>query len=315
MEERNVQLYYFPASYYSQKVLIALQEKEVKYKAVLIDIHNGDQDTPKYMRLNPAGLVPMLQDGDKFVKESEDIVEYIDREFPTDSKLVPDMSTEMGKEVTKWRKIINDISIETITFGVMCHPELSAGGLKFPRLMIKSKTDVLSGLQVKIRQLQDLADEHPDLREAYTAKIGKLQKRTTSWDDKESVAKVLDDLEATMDKIEEQLLKVEADPSRELWLCGQQFTAADINLSILLGRLELLGLTQRYHSADKRPKTQSYWEQVKKRPTVLRVTVNAVRNVMKMRLGRSLKKAIPLLGGLVTLGLAAGLAFAFAQKR
>ena len=106
-----------------------------------------------------------------------------------------------------------------------------------------------------------------------------------------------------------------SDPSKELWFCGQQFTAADINLCILLGRLDLLGLSERYHNAETRPRLHAYWAQAKKRPTVRRVTVNMGLEMAKMKLKKSVKTVLPVVGGLVTLGLAAGLAYAFAQKR
>ena len=67
----------------SVQVVIALQEKEVKYEPVIIDIHNGEQNQAWFLRLNSSGVVPTLQDGEKIITESEDIVDYIDREFPT----------------------------------------------------------------------------------------------------------------------------------------------------------------------------------------------------------------------------------------
>lgn len=82
-----------------------------------------------------------------------------------------------------------------------------------------------------------------------------------------------------------------------------------------MGRLDLLGLAGRYHNAEKRPRLHAYWEAAKKRPTVNRVTVRAIREMMKMNVKKGLKNALPYLGGLVTVGLAAGLAFVFAQKR
>ena len=106
-----------------------------------------------------------------------------------------------------------------------------------------------------------------------------------------------------------------ADPSKELWFCGQQFTAADIILCVLLGRLDFMGLGERYHSTDKRPCLHSYWQQAQKRPSVQRYVVHAVRNLMRRKIVKGVKAALPIVGGLVTVGLAAGLAFAFAQRR
>lgn len=48
----------------------------------MIDIHTGHQYDPWYMRMNPAGTVPTLQDGEKIIKDSEEIISYIDRKYP-----------------------------------------------------------------------------------------------------------------------------------------------------------------------------------------------------------------------------------------
>lgn len=74
--------------------------------------------------------------------------------------------------------------------------------------------------QHTIQKLQQLADEHPDLREAYTAKISQMQKRLASLNNKETIVKVLDDLEATMDQVEDQLKKVDAGEMTDLIVPG-----------------------------------------------------------------------------------------------
>ena len=65
------------------QVLVVLKEKGVKYEETLVDILNGEQDEPWYIRKNPSALVPALEDGENLVKESQDIMDYVDREFPS----------------------------------------------------------------------------------------------------------------------------------------------------------------------------------------------------------------------------------------
>ena len=55
----------------------------MEYEPVIVSIHAGEQNEAWYMRITSAGVVPVLQDGEKIIKESENIVDYIDREFPT----------------------------------------------------------------------------------------------------------------------------------------------------------------------------------------------------------------------------------------
>lgn len=68
----------------------------------------------------------------------------------------------------------------------------------------------MASLQINAAKIEQLADEHPDLREAYMAKVSDLQKRRQFVSDKDKVVKVLDELETTLDQVEQQLKKVDA---------------------------------------------------------------------------------------------------------
>ena len=54
---------------------------------MVVNIHGGEQIQAWYMRMTSTGVVPILQDGEKIIKESENIVDYIDREFPTGNEI------------------------------------------------------------------------------------------------------------------------------------------------------------------------------------------------------------------------------------
>lgn len=49
------------------------------------------------------------------------------------------------------------------------------------------------------------------------------------------------------------------------WLCGELFSIADIDLAILLNRLNLLGYERRFWTEGKRPHIQAYWERIQQR--------------------------------------------------
>ena len=70
--------------------------------------------------------------------------------------------------------------------------------------------EILASFQIRGKKMEQLADEHPDLREAYMSKVANYQKYGSTLANKENVTKALDDLEGLMDKVEEQLKKVEA---------------------------------------------------------------------------------------------------------
>ena len=59
-----------------------LYEKGVAFKERIVFIHFGEQHESWYRRVNPNGLVPALQDGDKTTVESEEIINYVDKTCP-----------------------------------------------------------------------------------------------------------------------------------------------------------------------------------------------------------------------------------------
>jgi len=86
-----MKLYFVPQSPYSQKALIALEEKGAPYEKELVNL--GDPAArAEYEKLNGFGKVPFLHDTarDWFVPESSVIIEYLDRHVPGGTRLVPD---------------------------------------------------------------------------------------------------------------------------------------------------------------------------------------------------------------------------------
>ena len=59
-------------------------------------------------------------------------------------------------------------------------------------------------------------------------------------------------------------------PSEESWLCGNIFSAADINATILMLRLNMLGLMERYCTS-KRPAVCDYTKRLMERPPARKI--------------------------------------------
>ena len=75
-------LYTHPMSPCAQKVRITLAEKALDYESVHIDLPNKENLQDWYLKLNPAGVVPTLVDGDNVIKESSLICEYMTEASP-----------------------------------------------------------------------------------------------------------------------------------------------------------------------------------------------------------------------------------------
>ena len=76
-------------------------------------IHAGEQNDPAYMRMNPAGQVPVLKDGKKIVTDSDAIIRYVDENVHTG----------------KWRELYKVLSFKTLET-----PLLSPFGNSYPMI-------------------------------------------------------------------------------------------------------------------------------------------------------------------------------------
>jgi maleylpyruvate isomerase len=64
------------------RVRIALNLKGLSYDQTSIHLRSGQQSTPTFLKLNPQGLVPALEDGPHVLTQSLAIIEYLDETRP-----------------------------------------------------------------------------------------------------------------------------------------------------------------------------------------------------------------------------------------
>ena len=67
---------------------LVLTEKSVNYKLITLSRADGDLQSPEHLARNPRGRVPVLEDGDLILYESQAIVEYLEDRYP-EPTLVP----------------------------------------------------------------------------------------------------------------------------------------------------------------------------------------------------------------------------------
>jgi len=87
-----IKLYDFLPCPFGQKVRIVLAEKSLSYELVPVDLLDGDQRKPEFLRLNPYRKVPVLLDEETIVYDSTIINEYLDDEYP-DPPLLPSIES------------------------------------------------------------------------------------------------------------------------------------------------------------------------------------------------------------------------------
>ena len=78
-------LYNAPQSTCSQRVRFVLNAKHLPFDEVKLNLLDGDQLKPDYLKLNPNGVVPTLDHDGAIVTDSTVITEYLDEVVPENS--------------------------------------------------------------------------------------------------------------------------------------------------------------------------------------------------------------------------------------
>ncbi|MBY0278684.1 glutathione S-transferase family protein [Candidatus Binatia bacterium] len=85
-----LRLHSHPLSTFSRRVRIALLEKKIPHEIVEIDMAAKQHRSPEYLKLNPYGRVPTLEEDGFVLYESTAILEYLELTRPDEPLLPPD---------------------------------------------------------------------------------------------------------------------------------------------------------------------------------------------------------------------------------
>ena len=85
----SFRLYNAPQSTCSQRVRFVFNAKKLAFDEVKLNLLEGDQLKPEYLRLNPNGVVPTLDHDGAIIIDSTVIIEYLD-EIEPDVSFTPE---------------------------------------------------------------------------------------------------------------------------------------------------------------------------------------------------------------------------------
>jgi glutathione S-transferase len=218
-----------------RRVRLCLLEKGLPFKIKWLNLALMDQKAPAYLKLNPMGLVPTLVHDGKALYESNVINEYIDAIFPNPPLSPKDPYGQA--QMRMWFAFEND-------FG---KPFRDAVYETFGKDRLKG-TGVTPG---KLRE--------------------EIGKRTSNASYVRFAAKVLTaprDDELIADRQEVMLEKMAEMDDRladgRPWLCGEQFTLADIALAPRIDMFPVVGLADIDHRF---PRISKFMDRIKARPS------------------------------------------------
>ena len=218
-----------------RRVRICLLEKRLPFTVKWLNLGLMDQKRPDYLALNPTGLVPTLVHDGKAIYESNVINEYVDAIHPN-PPLVPKDAYGQAR-MRMWFAFENDFAkpFRDCAYETLGKERLQSSGISPDKLReeISKRTK----------------------NEAYIRFATKVL--TTPRDDALLAERHLVLLEK-MDMMERQL--ADGRP----WLCGDQFTLADIALGPRVDMFPIIGIPD----IDQRfPHIGKFMERMKARPS------------------------------------------------
>jgi glutathione S-transferase len=107
-----------------RKALWVAEELGLEYEAINAGGAFGVNDQPEYLARNPNGVVPMIEDGDFVLWESNTIVRYLAAQYAPDSTLCPS-SAKARAEQDKWMDWTTStfaVPFKTVFWGVLRTP-------------------------------------------------------------------------------------------------------------------------------------------------------------------------------------------------
>ncbi len=119
-----MKLYYFPPSPNSRRAQVVAVYLELSIELVLINLPQGDQRTADFLALNPTGRIPVLQDGDFVLWESNAIMQYLASQvstplWPDDAQQRADIMRWQSWQLAHWAKGCQPLNYERLVKKVL----------------------------------------------------------------------------------------------------------------------------------------------------------------------------------------------------
>jgi glutathione S-transferase len=200
-----LRLYHAWASTCSQKVRLALAEKELAYEGIVLALRRFEQLSPEFLKLNPAGLVPVLVHDGFVLRESTIINDYLDEAFP-EIPLRP-ADAKGRARVALWNRFVDDV----------------------PTMAIK-KPSYQKNLRPALQTLSDAELEDVVRRMPNPEHARRWRAAAREGIPEAELAAAHADLRRMLDLMQETLVS-------HPWLAGDTYSLADINIAPFVHRL------------------------------------------------------------------------------
>ncbi|KAI5695179.1 hypothetical protein M8J75_012269 [Diaphorina citri] len=243
---------------------MTLHEKKLNFKTHLVNLASNEQYESWFLEVNPLGEVPVLVDGVKIIPDSKRIIQYVEDNFSNGYKrLLPtDMDSKM--DVIALRDEIDSLPVGLITKGAPHHPDFLLNP-KSPFLP-SNRAFMMDNQSRKPQVIRKAADVNPSISDILLDKATRQEQFNKELNNVQNYEQALERVDEVMNRIEAILIENNKEkPKTFVYLFSTDFTMADISLTVLLVRLDQLGLSHRYWNGSLRPIIAQYYSQVKQR--------------------------------------------------
>ena len=80
----SLRIHHFPKSGHAHRALVFAKLAGIAYEAVLVDLPAGAHKSADFLAMNPNGQVPVLEDGETVVSDSNAILVYLAKRYAPD---------------------------------------------------------------------------------------------------------------------------------------------------------------------------------------------------------------------------------------
>jgi glutathione S-transferase len=224
-------LYNAPQSTCSQRVRFVLNAKKLPFAEVKLNLLEGDQLKPDYLKLNPNGVVPTLDHDGAIITDSTVITEYLD-------EVIPDESFTPESPVVRARmRALMHFADEMPAASVRV-PTYNLAFL--PRFQKMSREEFIA-----------LAESKP-LRREFMMTMGQ-----TGFPKAE--------MDAALGRLRRsyERMQAEIEKSGGPWLLGRHITLADVAIMPALVRMDDLGMSDAWQDL---PRVVAWFEAIRAQP-------------------------------------------------
>jgi glutathione S-transferase len=237
-----IELYNAPVSTCSQKVRMALWEKQLPWQDRVIVFQKNDHLSDWYLAINPNGVVPALVHDGRAVIDSSVINEYLEDVFP-ERPLRPRGAIEVA-HMRAWRQFIDEVPTVAIRY-----PSFNAAF-------------VHSWAAMSDEEYRTFVERRP-LRKHFYRRMGR------NGFPKEDVDAALEMLRMTLERMQSSLEKTE-------WLANDGFTLADISVMPTIVRMDDLGLMHLWADL---PMVADWYARIQQRPAFAKTYAAGTRDI------------------------------------